>query len=231
MTGGDDSDSMVGGDSTGQLYFTSTFQADDPSRSLWTIGEDGLVTQQFSEDGAYIFTNRRVSRAVTSIANPAQDYTDATISMEAALQPESNAASGYGIVFRYLDEGNYYVFAADGIGRYSIWVRANNRWRELRGADSDWTANDRIEPLGEVNQLTVDIIGNRFIGYVNSELVADVTDDTIAAGKVGIYLATTNDSTALARVRVTHYSVKDIAESMTTSMTGSEDGSPARDLR
>jgi serine/threonine protein kinase len=221
--------SMTG--DTQNLYFTSSFADDDPTRMLWSTGEDGLVSRQFTGDNAYFFINRRVGRAVTSIIDSRYRYEDATISLEAALQPESNDASGYGIVFRYQDEDNYYVFAVDGLGRYSIWIRSDGQWRELRGLNETWTPDDRIKPRGEVNKLTVDVAGNRFIGYVNSELLVDITDDTIPSGGAGVYLATTNDENAQAAVRVTHYSVKDIAESMTTSMTGSEDGSPGRDLR
>jgi serine/threonine protein kinase len=226
-----DAESMTGVESmtTDTGFFASSFTPDDATRSLWSTGEDGLVKMEFTQDNAYLFENRRVSRAVTSIV--AGNYTDATFSIEAALQPESDAASGYGIVFRYQDEDNYYVFAVDGLGRYSIWIRSEGVWRELREEEEEWTSNERIVPLGEANKLTVDVIGNRFLGYINSVLIVDVTDDTLSSGRAGIYLATTNAEDALAAVKVTHFSVRDIAEAMTTSMTGSEDGRPARDLR
>jgi serine/threonine protein kinase len=226
-----DAESMTGAESmtTDIGFFTSSFTPDDATRSFWSIGEDGLVKMEFTQDNAYLFENRRISRAVTSIVPG--NYADATLSIEAALQPESDAASGYGIVFRYQNEDNYYVFAVDGLGRYSIWIRSGGVWRELREEEEQWIPNDRIAPLGEANKLTVDVIGNRFLGYVNSVLIVDVTDDTLSSGAAGVYLATTNAEDALAAVKVTHFSVRDIAEAMTTSMTGSEDGSPARDLR
>lgn len=226
---GDDADSMVG--SVENRYFSSDFSPEDPSRTLWMTGEDGLVTRQFEDEGAYRFVNRRSSRAVTSIVEGGYRYTDVTLSIEASLQPESNQASGYGIIFRYQDEDNYNVFAVDGMGRYSIWVRSAGVWRELRDAGEAWTRNNRVALIGEVNNLTIDVIGSRFIGYINSELIVDVTDDTLSSGGIGIYLASTDAPDAQAALHVTHYSVRDIAESMTNSMTGSEDGSPARDLR
>jgi hypothetical protein len=60
------------------------------------------------------------------------------------------------------------------------------------------------------------------VGYINGEMVTSVDDDRFASGGIGIYLATTGDDNAEANLIVTHYSVMDIAQSMTSSMTGSK---------
>ena len=189
------------------LYFTSTFDENDPHLNHWPQQSDSLLTREFTEDGFYRFRNTSPREAVTSIFDPAYTYTNLTISMEGMLEAGSQPASAFGIVFRYLDEDNYNVFAVDGAGRYSIWARQNGQWRELRG--ERWTPHEAIRRVGESNRLTVEAIGDHFIGSVNGQVVAEVTDQTIPSGHVGIYLATTDSGVASALID--SYSVSEAA--------------------
>ncbi|MBC8099352.1 MAG: hypothetical protein H7Y11_07910 [Armatimonadetes bacterium] len=204
----------------------------DPTRNYWSQQSEAMVDREFTADGAYRFNNSRVGRAVTSILNNGYVYGDITLSMDATLLSESNVTSGYGLVFRYQDEDNYNVFAVDGMGRYSIWVRENARWRELRNLGvQQWTPSEQIAAIGSQNAITIDINGDRLIGYVNGELVADVRDDTFVSGGIGIYLAASPEDNADATIIVRQYSVVDVAASLTDSMTGTTDGSPGNGLR
>ncbi len=101
-------------------------------------------------------------------------------------------------MFRYQDENNYNVFAVDGEGRYSIWVRTDGNWQELRKAAENWTPSDAVHPLGQDNALSLSIIGAFITGYVNDQRVTRVSDSTLSDGRVGIYFATdSGDSTTL----------------------------------
>jgi serine/threonine protein kinase len=213
------------------FYFTTTFSADDPNRNLWTLSNDGMVIREFSEPSGYRFSNLRAGRALTSIMNTNYVYGSVTLTLEAILEDTSSDNAGYGLVFRYQDSDNYNVFAVDGKGRFSIWVRLNGTWRELRGLPNNeqWTADERINPKGELNRLTLDIFENRLVGYVNGKVVTNVRDDSFSTGAIGLYLAAPpNDGQAI--MYVTQFGATDVTESMTTSMTG-EDGKPSRDLR
>jgi serine/threonine protein kinase len=202
--------SMTGDDS---LYFTSTF--DDPDDSQWSQEGNNLLVREITNDGFYRFRNESPREAVTSIFNPTYIYTDATITMEGMLETGSQPASAFGIVFRYVDENNYNVFAVDGAGRYSIWVRQEGQWRELRG--ERWTMDDSINRRGEANRLTVEVVGSHFVGSVNDQVLADVTDDSIASGNIGVYLATTDSGRASALID--SYSVSEPAVASMTDDT------------
>ncbi|NJL57509.1 hypothetical protein HC928_22045 [bacterium] len=140
--------------------------------------------------------------------------------MLAVLEEGSSPASGYGLVFRYQDNDNYNVFAVDGLGRFSIWVRANGVWRELRDAGETWTPSAAVNPITQMNLLAIEIVGNTFNAFVNGVPVASVTDDTHASGMVGIYIASPpNGSTQIA---VDMYQVVDSMLSLADSMTGSD---------
>ncbi|MBC8171523.1 MAG: serine/threonine protein kinase [Anaerolineae bacterium] len=223
MTGsGKDSESMTV--QVTDKFFTTDFSSADTADSIWSTASEDLLTREFLPEGAYRFRNQRMGRAVTSIVENGSIYDDATITLEATLQAESNIVSGYGIVFRYQDEDNYNVFAVDGMGRYSIWLRLNGSWTELRNREDgeQWTRKEAINTAGTSNRLTIDIAGKNLIGYINGKVVTNVKDETFSNGGVGIYLATTAEDNADADLIVTRYSVDDITESMTSLMNGSK---------
>jgi len=171
----------------GPNTFRSRFDGRDLSDEYWPVNRD---TRPFSEitEGRYVLTNDLANTAETFIYQGGTDYRNVSITMRATLLEQSDPESAVGIVFRYQDEDNYNVFAIDGLGRFSIWTRAEGEWRELRDAESRWTRSDAILTRGEENLLSVDIIGDQFTGYVNNERVVRISDATFSAGRVGIYV-------------------------------------------
>ncbi len=203
------------------FYFTADFAPNSELNAGWQIADDSTTSQEFTADGFYRFSNLQPGTAATSIFDPAYQYSNVSITLEAVLDADSGRSSGYGIVFNYLDDDHYNVFAVDGAGRYSIWVREAGNWQELRQADENWTNAEAVHPIGESNQLHIEINDGHFSGYVNDILVADVTDSTLTMGNVGIYLATPNSSTA--SLRVDSYAVEPVSQT-TPSMTADEEG-------
>lgn len=206
----------VADNTTAPFFFVSNFTPEHRNNIYWQQGEENLIVRRITEDGFYRIENNLPGRAITSLFDPSFTYRNVSILMEALLTEESAPASGYGIVFRYIDEDNYNVIAVDGLGRYSIWVRQDGVWRELREADENWTPDERINPIGERNRITLDIFDNRFIGYVNGVQVLDASDDTQPSGAVGVYVASTPDGVATVLVDV--FSVQTFTPSMTDPM-------------
>lgn len=197
---------------TGANYFSTRFNSGDENAALFPQGVIGQFSRELTDDGFYHLSNEREQSAVTAIADTPTVYNNVIITMEAALQEDSHPASAYGVVFRYQDENNYNVFATDGMGRYSIWVLTNGTWRELRGETESWTRNEVVESIGSQNRLTVDIIGDRFTGYVNNRRVTRVNDESFTAGRVGIYVASDE---GIAEVLVDSFQVFPSVPSMT----------------
>ena len=177
-------------------YIFSHFDPGDATNVYWPIDNTGTIKREITDDGFYRFRNERPGIAATSILQNNKTYANANITMDGLLEPNSSPSSAYGIVFRYVDVDNYHVFAVDGSQRFSIWVRNQGIWHELRNEDEAWTFNEAIRPLGNINQLAVEINDSNFIGSVNGTVVTEVSDDTIASGQVGMYLATTNSGMA-----------------------------------
>jgi serine/threonine protein kinase len=206
---------------TGRLpvYFTSTFESDDMLRSYWPQNSDIQGIQQTIDDGIYQITNRRSGRAIAIIFNTEEQYEDFTLQFDARLTPESAASSGYGLVFRYVDEGNYNVFAIDGVGRYSIWILEDENWRELRENEATWTESAAVRPRGESNILRLTVEDEILTGYVNDEQIVMIEHGTFSEGGIGVYLAAPPVDDSFATVEVDSFSVMAL-DAGVGSMTG-----------
>jgi serine/threonine protein kinase len=199
-------------------FFASTFDSEDTTLDYWAQDSMNGLTRGVTDDGFYRLSFQIANLAVATPFGSVYAYRDQAVQMVAQLQPDSAVESGYGIVFRYLDQDNYNVFAVDGMGRYSLWTRENGVWRELRDAAEQWTPNEAIAPAGTMNTLTLGVTGTEFVGYVNGQEVVRVQDDTFATGGVGIYLATPEDGAA--EVLIDMYQVMEALPDFAASMTG-----------
>jgi serine/threonine protein kinase len=198
-------------------YFSTEFTSDDTVAGRFPQDNSVGLIRQITPDG-YQIINNRIRQAIASVFTSDVPYTDFIIRLTGQLNTESTPASGYGIVFRYMDEDNYNVFAVDGLGRYSIWVRENRTWIELRNAGEEWTPNEAVMPIGEINTLEIEVYGDTLTGYINGRQVVTLQDDTLQAGGVGIYVASTSDANT--NVLITSYQVMESTSAMTDSMTG-----------
>lgn len=204
---------------TGELHFASTFDADSMFNDYWPQGNLGQISREITPEGFYSIRSALPSRAVATIFEASPVYEDVAVQMTAVLQTGSASTGAYGIIFRYVDDDNYNVFAVDGLGRFSIWTRENGTWRELRQEREAWSPHPIINGIGGMNNLAIQIQGGELIGFVNGELVTMVDDDTISSGRVGIYIATPNQGST--HILVAMYQTMDPTLSLAESMTGS----------
>ena len=195
----------------GESWFYTRFRNEDAANSLWPQQVE-LPFSHTIADGTYRLSNELPFSADTVIHGGESVYEDVLLYMDGTLDPSSASASAFGLVFRYRDADNYNVFAVDGEGRFSIWVRENGIWRELRGLDESWTTDPAINLIGEPNVLTLEVRGDQFTGYVNNQKVVQLTDATLGPGLIGIYVGSDDGaSTAL----IDEYRVREVTISMT----------------
>jgi len=216
-----------------QLYFVDTFadgSASGKRRDLNWPELAGPPLYEKIENGGYHIIQTAFDSATTAILNPERHYRsgneyDADITIDASSQPEAAA----GIVFRWRSDDEYYVFAVDGLSRYSIWLR-KGKWQELRNALSAWSEHDAVKPIGETNHLRLIDEGDRLIGYVNQDQVFDLNiQPQIDDGAIGIYLATTKN-TGVAKphteIVVQNYSAQPYVEPTATVESMVDFGTP-----
>ena len=177
----------------GPLIFAQPFDSGEDQVN-WPITEDDPAIYRNIEQGVYRIWLKLPATAMTTIF--AEQYHlygagyrfEGDFTLTATDQPDSAT----GIVFRYRSDDQYYVFAVNGQGHISVWLRLNGAWTELRGQPTAWTPNEAALPAGQTNHLRVEDGIGRLRCYVNEELVIDLPfSPEIRSGAIGIYLATT----------------------------------------
>jgi hypothetical protein len=100
---------------------------------------------------------------------------------------------GYGIIVRdqasapqngTSQDGRYYVLEVGDSGEVGMWRRDGDHWVDLL----PWQPNAAVKTGPASNDVSVRAVGNRLSLTVNGTLVATKTDDTFAAGGVGVFV-------------------------------------------
>lgn len=162
---------LTGGGDPGQWEVRET--GDAPS--------GGKVVAQLSDDR----TNARYPHLVRD------DFTAVDVDVSVKFKTLSGEvdASG-GIVFRYQDDGNYYVVRANSLEGNVVAYKAENGKRSsigVRGKGDAYGVNVEV-PHREWNTLRVIARGPVFEVFLNGKKLFEVEDETFAgAGKVGLW--------------------------------------------
>lgn len=121
----------------------------------------------------------RANRSQLSPDDPEQPFNWTDYRLSAYLRSSSDRAIG--LVFRYLDAGNYYRFSMDRQGQYRSLVSVVNGAHFVLGED------DFVYDLNRDYLITVEAIGTSLRLYQDDALVFGVTDDSIDHGSIGLY--------------------------------------------
>ncbi len=177
----------------GPLIFRDEF---GPERGelIWPVTTDGGEIYRSIESGHYTIRDTRRAASLATIFDEGHQYGPGFVyEADFTLSENSQNDTATGIIFRYRNEGSYYVFAVNGQGQVSVWLHSEGRWTELRGQAVNWTPAESARPKGRANRLKLIDNDNRLQGYVNDELAIDITNKpVIGSGAIGIYLATTS---------------------------------------
>jgi hypothetical protein len=122
--------------------------------------------------------------------NPGRDFDDVIVSAEArqVSGPNDNA---YGLICRYQNEENFYVFLVSGDGYYTI-------GKYQSGAENVvyLTENQQFQPSDAINmgvasnELRASCVGNELSLEVNGIPLLSVTDPTFVTGDIGVAAGT-----------------------------------------
>jgi len=121
-------------------------------------------------------------------SNPGESFTDVelTVQTRQLTGPNNNA---YGVICRYLDDENFYIFLISGDGFYAIgkYQSGISQIQYLTGTAPDhYVPSEAISQGATLNQLRVRCVGNRLSMYANGTLLTEVEDSTFTSGDVGV---------------------------------------------
>jgi hypothetical protein len=129
--------------------------------------------------------------------NPTRNFDDVVIRAEArqVAGPNDNA---YGLICRYQNEENFYVFLISGDGYYSI-----GKYQSGSEAVTYLTENGQFQQSEAINQgvasneLLASCVGNELTLEVNGVPLLSVTDPTFVTGDIGVAAATLQSEAAV----------------------------------
>jgi len=154
---------------------------DDPA-SGWLEAADAEASQGY-RDGRFFFQVRAPDLIVWDTADGNfQDFDLEVSAKQASGAPENS----YGVLVRYVDEGNFYRFDLTGDGRYAVLKSERGEWQTL----VDWQGSAHVRPLGEVNRIQVVCQGSEMTFYANNWVLVSVGDSTFERGDVGLFAST-----------------------------------------
>jgi serine/threonine protein kinase len=196
---------------TGPLIFKDDFGS-DRGDLIWPITTNNEQVYRNIENGYYLIRHTRPATGLATIFDEEHQYASGFVyEADFTISEKSQNDTATGIIFRYRDDANYYVFSINGQGQVSMWLRADGTWTELRRQPTNWTLADGARFKGQPNHLKLVDDGKQLQGYVNDNLAITVGNDpTVVSGAIGIYLATTSSQKVLnpfAEVQVDNFSV------------------------
>ena len=159
---------------------------DDAAASLWRSGGGALVQQAAVGDAS-----TPAAPGTTAVAG-SDGWADVRVS--ATLR--NDGAGAIGLAVRWRDPSNLYRLAFDAQHGYRRLVRIASGLPTVLWQDAGPV------PPGTPLAVTIDAVGERLVGRLGEEVLFDLTDDSLATGRVGLYAAG-GDGARFAHVTVT----------------------------
>lgn len=160
---------------SGTVLFQDDF--DSPASGWDRFVNDGGIVDYY--EGAYRILVRLPGMNFWS--TPEQDFGDVRVEVD-VLKVGGPDENRMGLMCRY-QAGSYYFFIISNDGYYGIGKFMNGQTILL--GDSHMTSNSMIQP-NMVNHLRADCVGDMLRFYVNFTEIANVQDDELKSGDVGV---------------------------------------------
>lgn len=160
----------------------------------WVTYNRGGATVEIA-DGAMQISTSQPGQIWWS--NPGKDFDDLIITSEArqASGPDDNA---YGLICRYQNEENFYLFLISGDGYYAIGkYQSGNPEVVYLTEGNQFQPSDAINQGNATNRIEASCIGNELSLAVNGLALVTVTDPTFVTGDIGVAASTLQPGTSL----------------------------------
>jgi hypothetical protein len=164
----------------GEVTYTARFSRDD---GAWSTGEDDNAAIAIARGGLTVEVKE--AQWLAWAANEAE-VTDFQFEVDIALDDTAIPGEA-GIVFRMVDDSNFYFLAVDNTGRFSLWKKEAGAWESLAG----WAKSALLASGdGEENRIGVLAEGSQLILLINGQAAATVEDESFAAGSLALAAGT-----------------------------------------
>jgi hypothetical protein len=153
-------------------------------KSGWDRGADSTAEWGYQDDEYRILVH---DTDTTAWANTHEHHDLTNLVMVAEARRVAGPLDNeYGVIVRYQDRANFYLFTVSSDGQYAVQMLLDDNWKDL----VEWTPSDAIEQDDGTNLLRVEAKGPEMRFLVNGELLCTVQDSTISSGSVGLAAGT-----------------------------------------
>jgi hypothetical protein len=168
----------------GNLVYSDDFSEE----SGWNTEANDSWSMGYANGGYQIVVDI-TNAPIWSVRN--QEFSDVRLEVD-AVQTAGPATGYYGLVCRHISGEDYYAFAIGGDGFFGIGLVENGE--KLRWLQEGVAPAGIIQPGNAVNRIRADCVGDTLSLYTNGQKLAEVLDDTFAAGDTGLLTATRKES-------------------------------------
>ncbi len=149
-------------------------------KSGWDRGVDSSAEWGYQDDQYRILVQEA---DITVWANTHERYDLANLVMVVEAQRVAGPLDNeYGVIIRYQDRANFYLFGVSSDGMYSVQMLRDDNWEDL----VKWTPSPAIEQDEGTNVLRVEATGPEMRFLANNELLCVVEDSTFPSGGIGL---------------------------------------------
>ena len=189
--------SIVSGPSTDACNENGALLRDDFS------GEQTCGWREYNQGGAVVEIAEGTLNISTSQTgqiwwtNVGRNFNDVIVTVQARQTngPNNNA---YGVLCRYQDENNFYIFLISGDGYYAIGkYESGSEQITYLTPNQEYVFSDLINQGVATNLLRVSCVGNELSLSVNGLPLVSVTDNSFTGGDVGLGVSTLEPGTAV----------------------------------
>jgi hypothetical protein len=163
--------------------------ADDFSNpnSGWKTTNDAAVKINY-QDGALHFNIPELDTLAWSVPKDKR-FGDFVLDVDATQVGGPNDNS-YGVIFRYVDDRNFYRLDISGDGYFAVFKYKDGKWTKVQ----DYTETSAVKQGTANNHLQVVAKGSQFTFNVNDQLVKTFSDSDFPNGNVGVTAGTLFDN-------------------------------------
>jgi hypothetical protein len=161
--------------------FQDTF---DDNHNQWTLTQSRQAEIAIAGGQLRIAVSRPESLAWTRASG--KIFYNFTLDVDATplSGPDDN---DYGVLVRRVDDDNFYRFEISSDGFFNVQKRRQGQWEKLV---ADWAESPAIRKGRATNHLRVVCAGRALTFSVNGTQLAQVTDDALARGEIGLLAGT-----------------------------------------
>jgi hypothetical protein len=158
------------------------------NRGLWEIFSEDNASAKIANGQMDMTINQPSSVA---LAMSALNVSDFDLSVSSTLSG-GGLTNSYGLVFRYLDNENFYRLDLTGDGLWGVSRHLNDQWVSI----VDLKTSPAIQPgLAKTNVIRILAHNSSFMFYANGTLLGSISDNNLPVGRIGLFASTFNDPT------------------------------------